>query len=70
MPYEKIDACENGCALFRLEYADLNYPGKNMNVYMQPLKDELQEAWDNGIRTYDAGTKKLPNACVVHVLDA
>ena len=24
MPYEKIDACENGCALFRLEYADLN----------------------------------------------
>ena len=25
MPYEKIDACENGCALFRLQYADLNY---------------------------------------------
>ena len=25
MPYEKIDACEKGCALFRLEYADLNY---------------------------------------------
>jgi uncharacterized protein YuzB (UPF0349 family) len=25
MPYEKIDACENGCALFWLEYADLNY---------------------------------------------
>jgi uncharacterized protein YuzB (UPF0349 family) len=25
MPYEKIDACENGCALFRLEYANLNY---------------------------------------------
>ena len=47
-----------------------NYPGKNMNVYMQPLKDELQEAWDNGIKTYDAATKKLPNACVVHVLDA
>ena len=34
-----------------------NYPGKNMNVYMQPLKDELQEAWDNGIKTYDAATK-------------
>ena len=25
MPYEKIHACENGCALFRLEYAALNY---------------------------------------------
>src|SRR3989337_2348088 len=25
MPYEKIDACEKGCALFRLEYADLNF---------------------------------------------
>ena len=35
-----------------------NYPGKNMNVYMQSLKDELQEAWDNGIKTYDAARKK------------
>ena len=25
MPYENIDAYEKGCALFRLEYADLNY---------------------------------------------
>ena len=25
MPYEKIHACEKGCALFRLQYADLNY---------------------------------------------
>ena len=47
-----------------------NYLGKSMNVYMQSLKDELQEAWDNGIKTYDAATKKLPNSCVVHVLDA
>ena len=35
-----------------------NYPGKNMNVYMQPLKDELQEAWDNGFKTYDAFSKQ------------
>ena len=35
-----------------------NYPGKNMNVYMQPLKDELQEAWDNGFKTYDAYRKR------------
>ena len=25
VPYEKIHAYENGCALFRLQYADLNY---------------------------------------------
>ena len=25
MPYEKIHACEKGCVLFRLQYADLNY---------------------------------------------
>lgn len=25
MPYEMIGACEKGCALFRLEYEDLNY---------------------------------------------
>ena len=25
MPYEKIHACGKGCALFRLQYADLNY---------------------------------------------
>ena len=25
MTYEKIHACEKGCALFRLDYADLNY---------------------------------------------
>ena len=35
-----------------------NYAGKNMNVYMQPLKDELQEAWDNGFKTYDAARKE------------
>src|SRR4051812_495965 len=29
-----------------------------MNVYMQPLKDELQEAWDNGFKTYDAFSKQ------------
>ena len=34
-----------------------NYLGKNMNVYMQPLKDELQEARDNGFKTYDAFSK-------------
>ena len=35
-----------------------NYPGKNMSVYMQPLMDDLKEAWVNGIKTYDAASKK------------
>ena len=35
-----------------------NYPGKNMNVYLQLLKDELEEAWDNGVKTYDAARKQ------------
>ena len=34
-----------------------NYPRKNMNVYMQPLWDDLKEAWDNGIWTYNAASK-------------
>lgn len=34
------------------------YPGKNINVYLQPLIDELKEAWVNGIQTYDAASKK------------
>ena len=29
-----------------------------MNVYTKPLKDELQEAWDNGFKTYDAYSKR------------
>ena len=34
-----------------------NYPGQNMSVYMQPLFDELKEAWDTGFRTYDRATR-------------
>jgi hypothetical protein len=35
-----------------------DYPGKNMSVYMQPLMDELKEAWVTGFRTYDRATKR------------
>ena len=35
-----------------------NYPGKNMSVYMQPLMDDLKEAWVNGVNTYDAAKKE------------
>src|SRR3954468_13091068 len=34
------------------------YPGKNMDMYMQPLKEELQQAWDEGFKTSDAASKK------------
>jgi hypothetical protein len=29
------------------------HPGKNMGVFMQPVWDELQHAWDEGVLTYD-----------------
>ena len=35
-----------------------NYPGKHMSVYMEPLVDDLLVAWNNGVRTYDAVSKK------------
>ncbi|KAK1630602.1 hypothetical protein QYE76_004917 [Lolium multiflorum] len=35
------------------------YPGKNMNVYLEPLIDDLILGWeDRGIRTYDAANKE------------
>jgi hypothetical protein len=33
------------------------HPGKNLNVLMQPLVDELLSLW-NGVETYDAYRKK------------
>ncbi|XP_071699583.1 uncharacterized protein [Rutidosis leptorrhynchoides] len=32
-------------------------PGNNIDVYMQPLVDELKELWDTGVNTFDASTK-------------
>ncbi|XP_071687049.1 uncharacterized protein [Rutidosis leptorrhynchoides] len=32
-------------------------PDNNIDVYMQPLVDELKELWDIGVNTYDASTK-------------
>ncbi|XP_071719148.1 uncharacterized protein [Rutidosis leptorrhynchoides] len=32
-------------------------PGNNIDVYMQPLVDELKELWDTGVNTCDASTK-------------
>ncbi|MBV8802557.1 MAG: DUF4218 domain-containing protein [Gammaproteobacteria bacterium] len=32
-------------------------PGKDIDVYLQPLIDELRDLWHNGVRTYDAHSK-------------
>jgi hypothetical protein len=34
------------------------HPGKNFNVYMQPLIDELVNLWDNGAVTHDCYRKE------------
>ncbi|KAK1612661.1 hypothetical protein QYE76_036334 [Lolium multiflorum] len=35
------------------------YPGKNMNVYLEPLVDDLVRGWEGrGIQTYDASKKE------------
>lgn len=32
-------------------------PGNNIDVYLEPLVDELKELWEVGVETYDASTK-------------
>ena len=34
------------------------HSGNNMGVFMQPLWDELQHAWEKGVRTYDRASKR------------
>jgi hypothetical protein len=36
----------------------LKSPGQNIDVYLQPLIDELYDLWVNGIETWDAKKKK------------
>lgn len=33
-------------------------PGNNIDVYLQPLIDELKELWSNGVLTWDARKKE------------
>jgi len=33
------------------------YPGDNISVYMEPLIDDLLNAWEEGVWTYDRATK-------------
>ncbi|XP_028110420.1 uncharacterized protein LOC114308923 [Camellia sinensis] len=34
----------------------LQAPGRDIDVYLRPLIDELKELWENGVVTYDAST--------------
>ncbi|KAF5459614.1 hypothetical protein F2P56_019550 [Juglans regia] len=34
-------------------------PGNDIDVYLQPLIDELLELWEHGVPTYDASTKEM-----------
>ncbi|XP_057746568.1 uncharacterized protein LOC130965827 [Arachis stenosperma] len=34
-------------------------PNRNIDIYLQPLIDELKELWENGFETYDASSGKL-----------
>ncbi|XP_012840363.1 PREDICTED: uncharacterized protein LOC105960705 [Erythranthe guttata] len=33
-------------------------PGKDIDIYLQPLVDELKDLWNEGVQTYDAFSKK------------
>ncbi|XP_062085595.1 uncharacterized protein LOC133791693 [Humulus lupulus] len=33
-------------------------PGKDIDVYLRPLIDELKELWEKGVKTYDLSSKK------------
>ena len=35
-----------------------NAPGKDMDVYLRPLVDELKELWEKGVKTFDVVEKE------------
>ena len=34
-------------------------PGDKIDVYMQPLIEELKELWNEGVSTFDASTNQM-----------
>ena len=36
-------------------------PGKNIDVYLAPLIDDLKELWTKGVKVYDASSKETFN---------
>ena len=40
-----------------------NALGNDIDIYLQPLIDELNELWEVGVETYDASTKQIFCMC-------
>lgn len=51
------DCVQTPYLLMSLLISGPDYPGQNINVYLQPLLEEL-ELWDVGVETYDAYGKQ------------
>ncbi|KAI9194235.1 hypothetical protein LWI28_004295 [Acer negundo] len=50
---------------------DPQAPGKNIDVYLRPLIDELKELWDHGVNTYDVcgGETFRLRACIMWTIN-
>ncbi|XP_039687914.1 uncharacterized protein [Medicago truncatula] len=48
-----------------------NNPKEKLDVYLQPLIDDLQQLWSNGILTYDISTKQnfIMKACLMWTIN-
>ena len=45
-------------------------PGNDIDIYLQPLIDELQELWEHGVTTYDVASKQnfLMHAAILWII--
>ena len=41
-----------------------NSPGKDMDVFLRPIVDELKDLWEQGVQTHDAVDNSVFNMCV------
>ncbi|XP_042486512.1 uncharacterized protein LOC122066739 [Macadamia integrifolia] len=50
---------------------DPKQPGNNMDIYLQPLIEELKELWHNGVETYDVYKKETfkLHACLLWTIN-
>ncbi|XP_021804336.1 uncharacterized protein LOC110748694, partial [Prunus avium] len=48
-----------------------NAPGRNIDVYLRPLVDELKELWEDGVQTFDVSTEASfrMHACVLWTIN-
>nr|GEW71978.1 hypothetical protein [Tanacetum cinerariifolium] len=61
---KRIDACLKDCILYRNGYKDLHkcpgpkQLGNDIDVYLEPLTDDMIDLWDKGVKVYDAYKKE------------